>query len=80
VEWILVGLGIVAGVAVLNIGTAMYIDNKVLIAAKAKGFDVRYIITKGSPEYLELLTLLKQCRARKLTVQQSADVIIERFS
>ena len=79
-SWILVGVGILVAVVVFRIINATYIDNKVLTVAASKGFDARYEIDRESSRYLELITLLKQCRARSLTIEQSADTVIEHFN
>ena len=63
----------------MNIIKAMFRDNKVLAAAARKGFDARVSIVKESPEYIEMLTLLKMCRDNNLTVEESVEVILERF-
>jgi len=76
--WILIGIGI--GIAILNIANSIIRDNKVLAAVADSGLDVRRTIQKGSPEYLELISLLKQCRKESLTIEEAAEKVIRSFA
>ena len=78
-SWVLIGLGIVAGLAILNVVYALFVDSKVLERAAFKGFDAR-TIPRSSPEHLELVSFMKQCRAKGLTIEESAEAVARRFS